>query len=216
MADRSVNIDQGTIDAYKRQYPNDPQIQGLTLDAVRKNAPGRINWDAINLNEPTTPDSTNDQVAACHEAVANVVIDAVLWAIGAVPLRGKIKAATVRKVARAIEPMQSKLQIIIAKMAAAQGAKKDEVMIAGALEILEEVKPAVGRIWDAFTSNLSWWDRVLYGLAATAGVAAFVLLEPYALIAEIGIHASTLGLLVSGCAKAVEICRSSHHHRSAH
>ena len=211
--EKKLEIGQKTLDAFKRHHPNDPQIQAVTLADVGKNAEGRnVAWNSIILDEAMPPGSATeaDQSAACHDAIATVVIDSILWAIGAVPLRGKIKAATVRKVARATQPMRSKLERIIAKMAV-PGAKI-EVLFEGAVEILEEVRPALGKILEAFTSSLSWWDRVLYGLVALAHIGAFVLAEPFALPAEILEHAGTLGFLISDCAKAVQTCKSSQHH----
>ncbi len=206
-----ATMNQKDLDEFKALYPSNPQIQGITLDQVDENTPGvNGNWNdplpSEDLLRLSHAQSLNANLSNCQMAIGYVVFDCLCLALGAVGLRAGVNSATIEAIGGAVAPVASKLEVAIAKMAA-EGASKLDIA-KGVFEVLKTIYSGgmLGAVFSAFTSNLTWWDAMLYGITGTATIIAALATDGAAFAAEVAILLATFGFLVSDSVKAGQAC----------
>ncbi|WP_342616753.1 hypothetical protein [Rhodoferax sp. GW822-FHT02A01] len=200
-----TNLTENKLDDFKNLYPNNPRIQALTLDEVLKNTAGMtVDWSKIKFQQRSVAAAA--AISGCQLAVGYVVFDVVCLAVGAVGLRAGVSGSTVQAMANAVAPVLSKIEIIIARLAA-QGATTSEIAW-GVFEILKTIYSGgcLGAVFEAFTDSLKWWEMVLYGITGVATIVAALATDGMAFVAEIVILLATFGFLLSDSASAIQIC----------
>jgi hypothetical protein len=201
-------ITQKELDDYKALYPGDPDIQALTLDEVLTNTSGTtVDWDTLEFEEGSL--EAKAMITDCEMAVGYVVFDVICLALGAVGLRSTVNSRTIRAIGEAAAPVLSKLETIIARMAA-PGASTTDIAW-GVFDILKIIYGggSLGAVFSAFTDSLTWWDMILYGITGTATIIAALATDGVAFVAEVVILLATFGFLVSDSVKAAEVCGAS-------
>jgi hypothetical protein len=205
-----TNITQTQIDDFKSLYPGNLAIQALSLTEVLANTSGRpVDWGSI----PFQPTKTAALVAGsslsltdCQMKIGYVIFDVVCLAVGAVGLRSTVNSATIEGIFRAAAPVMSKIEVIIAEMAAKDASLTD--LAYGVFRILQTIYSggSLGAVFSAFTASLTWWDMILYGITGTATIIAALATDGVAFVAEIIIVLATFGFLASDSVKAVSSC----------
>ena len=216
-----ASITQQQLDTFKRLHTGNPQIQALTADVVNANVAGSVvDWNKLNVGTGTgavagtgigiaaiaMPMGLMSDITPCEKAIGYVIFDAVCLALGAVGLRAAVSGATIEAMTRAAAPAMSQIERIIATMAAPGAGVTDYAR--GIFNILKAIYSGgcLGAVFSAFTSSLSWWDGVLYGITGTATIVAALATDGVAFVAEVVILLATFGFLASDTAKAVDAC----------
>jgi hypothetical protein len=196
---------------FKRLYPNNAEIQALTLEAVQQNTRGRtVDWNSVSfdVSAPTRSSAAmaSVSISPCQMAIGYVVFDVVCLAVGAVGLRASVNSSTIESTARAVEPVLSKIEQTIASMGK-QGASKTDVAW-GVFDILKTIYNggSLGAVFSAFAASLTWWDMILYGITGVATIVAALATDGVAFVAEIVILLASTGVVVSDSVKAVQAC----------
>ena len=196
---------------FKRLYPNNVDIQALTVEVVNQNTRGRtIDWNRISFgaDEPTTRSMAAAAVSItpCQMAIGYVVFDVVCLAVGAVGLRASVNARTIESMAEAVAPVLSKIEVTIARMGEAGASNTDVAW--GVFKILQTIYTggSLGAVFSAFTASLTWWDMILYGITGVGTIVAALATDGAAFAAEIVILLASTGFVVSDSVKAVQAC----------
>lgn len=203
-------ITQEHLDAFKKQYLFSEEIQALTLVNLLQNTEGKtVNWESMHtLSSDQDMLSTEGslKLTDCQLSIGYVIFDVICLAVGAVGLRSSVRPGTVAAMAQAAAPVLSKIEMIIARMAA-PGASTS-VLAWGVFDILKTIVSGgcLGAVVSAFTASLTWWDMILYGVTAVATIIAALATDGLAFVAEVIILLATFGFLVSDSVKAVQSC----------
>jgi hypothetical protein len=198
------------LEEFKRLNPLNPDLQAVTFDQLMAHTDGEADWAAVRFDEQ--PEISADIVPQlfaltnCQMNLGWVVFDVVCLSVGAVGLRSTARAQTVAAMAQAAGPVLSKVETIVARMAA-EGASLTD-LAGGVFDILKAIYNGgcLGAVVSAFTASLSWWDMILYGVTAMATIIAALATDGLAFIAEVVVLLATFGFLVSDSVKAVQAC----------
>lgn len=189
------------LDDLKRLYPDDREIQGLTLQQV--NTEGR-RVDTSKFHESSAEQGWS--VSACDEAVGYVIYDVILLAIGLIGLRNKVRAHMIADIAEAARPVLPRIRVFVNKIAEPGSSHPNLVRAEAAFEILMELRPVIKKVLKALSSNLKGWDRVLFLLAVSADIFALFATDGAAMAAEVAIHLVSFAYLATDAEKAVKAC----------
>jgi hypothetical protein len=201
-----TGITQQHLDTFKSLHPNNEKIQSVTLAELHKNTAGTVvDWNSLALDKPALQ-AQAVEITDCQKAIGFVVFDVVILTVGGLGLRATVKPQTIEAMAIATAPVLSKIEVAVAKMAA-QGASKTDIA-KGIFSILSTIYSGgcLGAVVSAFTSSLSWWDALLYGVTATATIVAALATDGIAYVAEIVILLASAGFVASDSVKAVQAC----------
>jgi hypothetical protein len=205
----TTTITQQHLDDYKALFPNDRDIQNITLQQLLTQSSGKVDWQR--LQPGTAPARPEASVQApgltdCQTKIGYVLFDVVCLAVGAVGLRASVRPQTIAAMAGAAAPVLSKLEVVIARMGAEGTSTVD--MAKGVFTILSTIYSGgcLGAVVSAFTASLTWWDMILYGVTATATIIAALATEGAAFVAEVVVLLATFGFLASDSVKAVQAC----------
>ncbi len=193
---------------YKSEFPDDEKLQALTLEElIKKTDGGMVDW----TNPPGFEDAHSDFEAAvaisdCELWIGYVVFDAICLAVGGVGLRSGLNRGAAEAVAEAAEPVLSKLETTIAKMAAEKASKSD--LAWGVFDILKTIwsGQCLGAVLSAFLGSLTWYYAALYGATAMATIVAALATDGAAFVAEVVIELATFGFLVSDSVNCAKVC----------
>lgn len=204
-----VSITQKQLESFKCLHPGDPRIQALPLNEVVKNLDRReVDWHSVLLDQLATPVAAGIELTECQKAIGIVVFDVFCLALGAVALRGTVNSATINAVAQAVVPVQSKLEVIIARLSGPNVSPRDQAL--AVFDILRAIYKGecLGAIAAAFSKSLTWWNALLYGITSVATIVALVATDGVAFVTEIVLLLATFGFLVSDSIRAANACRS--------
>ena len=195
-------------DAYKSQFPNDERIQAVTFEELLKNTNGgTVDWSRPPAGEQLRPEvRAVGPISDCQIWIGFVVFDVICLAVGAVGLRAGANRATAEAMAHAARPVMSKLEVIIAKMAAEGATKKD--LAWGVFQILKTIWSGgcLGAVLSAFLGTLTWYYALLYGATAMATIVAALATDGIAFVGEVIILLATFGFLVADSINCVKVC----------
>src|SRR4051812_11714306 len=179
-----VSITQKQLESFKCLHPGDPRIQALTLDEIAKNLRrSESDWHSMLIDQLASPSPAALQLTECQKAIGIVVFDVFCLAIGAVALRGTVNGATINAFAQAVIPVQSKLEVIIARLSAPNVSLLDQAK--AVFDILKTIYKAecLGALAAAFNKSLTWWNALLYGITSIATIVALVATDGVAFVA---------------------------------
>jgi hypothetical protein len=196
------------LDNFKKLFPEDQQLQQLTLDQLVQYSKGKApDGDTAEPSSNPPPVSERAQLPPCAEAIGMVAVDIVFVLIGWGAMQKK-RLALKEAVALGAE-LTADIEIYlrtIADASASRSAKAFAVFHIGGLiyggGLLEP-------IFKAIIKTLTWWDMVLYGVAGLAEITAAFLTDGAAVIAAIIYEITMAGFLVTDVVKAVEVCYGS-------
>lgn len=193
------------LETFKSFYPNLAHVQALTLDNVNTAFEGQpVDWNTVTpAHFEPSPDVS---IPPCQKAIGFVIFDVISLAVGAVGLRSSVQPSTVKAMAEAAAPVLSKIETIVAQMGAENASTVDIAW--GVFQILKTIYSggSLGAVFSAFTSSLTWWNMILYGVTGTATIVAAFATDGLALAAEIVVLLATFGFLVSDVVAAVNTC----------
>ncbi len=200
-------LDQADLDAFKALYPNDPKIQAVTLEELRKRyKPDE--YRGYNVPPPSADQNVRRKrgvITDCEYAIGAVVVDSIFVLTGAIGLHGKIPAAAIEEVAELCKPVMNELEHAVHTLSTASSswdkamAIKDIVHVVWSGSLIEAV-------YKAIMDSLTWWDMVLYGSLGMATIAAAFLTDGAALVAMIAAEMAQIGFVVSDAVKASQAC----------
>jgi len=204
-----ATVTQQQLDTFKLQYPNNTDIQALTLAEVQANTADKsIDWALITATPPPTIVSRAaffPQITPCEKAVAKVIIDVVLIAIGASALSGEINGETVDAVAGAAEEGLVEIEQLAADINNAQTTAEMAKAVFAILSKIYDIG-CLGAVISAIFKSLSWWDMILYGIVSIATIVALVATDGVAFIAEVAIILVSGAFLLEDVAACIGIC----------
>ncbi len=188
-------LTQRDLDLFKAQFPNDEKIQAVTLIEVLENSDGKADFSKW-TREPA-PALLEGSVLSCGAAIGFVIYDCVSLFIGASATRAGATTEEAEAIAKAAEPVLSKIEKVCAD-AAKEGASAYDKACA-VWEIIKTIYNGgcLGAVIGAFLSTLTWYNMILYGATALATIVAALATDGAAEIAEIAIQLATFGFLVS-------------------
>ena len=145
----------------------------------------------------------------CQIAIAYVVIDCVLLAIGAVGLRAGLSPQVAEAVAMDILPAVEEIEPLIAHMN--QPGAGNVVRANGVLNILKVLYKynILSVVYHEITNTLTWWQFLLYGIGGLATLVSAVASDGVALVAEVVVLLTTFGFLVGDSIAAAKACNLS-------
>jgi len=206
-----TTLTQEELDNFKSLFPNDKKLQNLTLKELLNNTNGgKVDWSnppfTKSLKERAIKPLAVEGISECQLNIGFVIYDCVCLAIGAVGLRAGASRETAEAVAHAAEPVLSKLEAAIEKMAA-QGASKTDIA-RGVWEVLKTIWSGgcLGAVLSAFLGSLTWYYYALYAATALATIVAALATDGAAFIAEVVIELATFGFLVADSVNAAKAC----------
>ncbi|MDF7777332.1 hypothetical protein P1X14_18890 [Sphingomonas sp. AOB5] len=203
---------QDQLDTYKAAFPMNVPVQALTLDQVQSRARGlNVNWNVLTLAPPRQV-LGRVGITPCEKAIAAVVIDIVMIAIGASGLAGKINGDTVEEVAQIlVDELGEDITEIDKMFQAVNDGGSDWEKAKAIFAILGKLKDigCLGAVIAAIFKSLSWWDMILYGLTAFATIVALIATDGIAFIAEMVILISSGVFMLEDVASAINICSAT-------
>jgi hypothetical protein len=197
------------LETFKSAFPMQPDVQALTLAQVQERAKAAsIDWNQLVLNPPRVV-LGRMPFSPCETAIASVVIDIVMIAIGASGLADKITGETVENVAGVlVRELGEDVTELDKMIQAVKDAETDWAKAKAVFSLLSALKDfgCLGAVIAAIFKSLSWWDMILYGLTALATIIALVATDGVALIAEVAILAMSGAFLIEDIETAVCKC----------
>lgn len=202
------NLTQENLNRFLSLHPDNPELQAITLDALRKHAEGKdpAGSDAQPATLIAAPLPGVAMPTPCQIAVAGLVVDCVLVVAGFVGLHGRISSRAVEEVAIIVEPQVSQI-VRLATIIANPDSTKTE--IAKAIFSIVKLVYTVGMleaIVKAIWNSLTPWDAALYGTLALAELVAVLATDGVATIALIVAELAQIGFVISDAFKVKNAC----------
>ncbi|GEM_PF-2717809 len=197
------------LEVYKTAFPMNTEVQAVTFAQVQDHAAGTaLDWNQLTLNPPHAVFG-RIHFTPCETAIASVVIDIVMIAIGASGLAGKVNGEMVENVAevlvRELGEDVTEIDKMIQAVKDADGAWEGAKAVFSILAKLKDVG-CLGAVIAAILKSLSLWDMILYGLTAFATIIALVATDGISFIAEVAILLTSGVFLMEDVAKAISTC----------
>lgn len=202
-------ITQAQLDLFKSHFPNDPNIQALTLAEVQANTAGKtVDWNNLVLNPQ--PELAVSRVAyfhltTCDIAIAKVIVDVVMFAIGATGLASKLPDEVYERVAVAAEEGLVEIEQIVKEMGEADGFTAKAKLAFNILGKINDIG-CLGAVIGAIFKSLSWWDMILYGIIAIGTIVALVASDGVSFAIELGILMANGVFLVEDTVHCISTC----------
>lgn len=148
---------------------------------------------------------------SCPYAIGVVVVDCIFMVLGFVGLHATNSEAIARAAAKevgeeVVKNLPKWMKLINALREADSATAK-----AKAIFDIGSAAYSAGMfrgILASIASSMKWWDWIITGVAAVAQIAALVLTDGAAFIAEIALNATAIAYVVSDSVKAVQVCGS--------
>ena len=217
VTDHSVTTDQiqKAITEIRHYFPDDPKLAKMSdADIARKVT------QFLGSNEVFTPDlrlppASVEKLAlgsvtdSCPYAIGVVVVDCIFMILGFVGLHATnsetIAKAAAKEVGEEIAKTLPKWQKLIEALKTADSATKK----AKAIFQIGSAAYTAGLfrgILASIKSSMKWWDWIITGIAAVAQIAALVLTDGLAFVAEVALNATAVAYVVSDSVKAGKAC----------
>jgi hypothetical protein len=197
------NVD---LENFKKQFPADKQLQGLSLDDLVKYAQGKDpDGESAEPSSGPQPLSRRLEFTECQWAKGVVLLDVFFLALGWRSLRNKNLAlneaiALGATLPADIDHMLATIADPTSKLFAKANAIREIAALIYSGGLIEP-------IFKAIVKSLTWWDMVLYGVAGLAEITAVFVTDGAAVYALYAYEISMAGFFVSDVVKAVEACR---------
>lgn len=198
-------------DDFVKNHCLDDEMKKISYKELMENTNnGEIDFNKLALPENSTSDislaiSAGDR--SCTLAIGYVVVDVACLAIGAVGIRSSISSSSVESVATVVE---SSIPEILSSVETIARSGSSALQRAQACwSIIKVVLKSPYKIFSAIFSSLPWYKKALAIAQACATIAAALLTDGAALIAEIVVELASFGFLVSDSVEAVSACKIS-------
>lgn len=194
-------------DSFVKDHCLDDEMKKISYQELMENTNnGQVDLSKLTLLS-TLETAPELEISRCTLAIGYVVVDVVGLAIGAVGIRSSINVSSVEKVADIVAPQIPKIL------------KNVEIIAESGASVFEQAKACWGiisvtlrspfKILEAIYSSMSFFDKAYAIAKATAIIAAALLTDGAALIAEIVVELINFGTLVSDSIDAVSACSTS-------
>lgn len=192
-------VTQKDLDWLKSLFPEDKELQSITLDKYQEMAKDRkpdINnaqFEEVDTDQLSRAELTLTQ---CQLAVGVLSIDCVLVVAGAIGIHSKINPEAYEKAGEALAKFAPKIADMAAKIAerGASASTKAKTIFQIAKFIF--TSGAIGAVCKAIIGSLKWYDKVLYGALFGATLLATLGTDGVALIAVIIGEMAQIGFVV--------------------
>ena len=192
------------FDVFKKLHPNDAKIQALTVDELY------ANLDSTNVDFSTVTFKGEGLLEGsgwdCAKGIGFVVFDCVCLLLGAVSLRASCTEQVAEDIAKAAEPVATKLEQYIKTMSSAESSRLDVATAAFGVISTIYSGSCMGAVLGAFFSSLYWYQYILYAATAAGTIAAACLSGGTAEIGLIVVELATAGFLIDDSIKCADAC----------
>jgi hypothetical protein len=200
---------QTDLENFKKQFPDDEQLQKLSLDDLVKYAQGKDpDGESAEPSSDPQPPSRRLEFTDCQWAKGMVVLDVVFLALGWYAIRNKNLALNEAKALGATLPAD--IDHALATIADSNSTLFAKANAIREIAVLIYSGGLVEPIYKAIIKSLTWWDMVLYGVAGLAEITAAFLTDGAAVYALYAYEISMAGFFVSDVVKAVQACNPPH------
>jgi hypothetical protein len=198
------------LDNFKKLFPQDQQLQQLTLDQIVQYSRGKDpGGNTAELSSDPARRSQRVQLPPCAEAIGTAVVDVFFLCLGWNTMIEKGKVAFREAIELGAEITLNDIEIYLRTIADASTSRSQKAFAIFHIGGLIYGGGLVEPIFKAIVKSLSWWDMVLYGVAGMAEISVAFLTDGAAFIAAIIYELTMAGFLVTDIVKAVEICTKS-------
>jgi hypothetical protein len=199
---------QTDLDNFKKMFPEDEQLQQLSLDRLVQYSQGKDpDGDSAEPSSAPRPMTERVQLSPCAEALGMVAVDLVFVFIGWGAMRKKQLALNEAIAVGAT--LSADIEVYVRTIANSSASRSAKALAAFHIGGLIYGGGLIEPIFKAIVKTLNWWDMVLYGVAGLAEITAAFLTDGAAVIAAI-IYEITMGaFFVTDSVKAVEVCFGS-------
>lgn len=197
-------ITQRDLDQLKAALPNDARLQSLSLLELLQNADPEFSFSKWE-REPA-PELLEGSSLECATAIGFVIYDCVALFIGASATRGGATEGEAKAIAKAAEPVLSKIEKSCAELAKDSASATDKAW--AVWDIIKTIYngSCLGAVIAAFLSSLTWYNMILYSATALATIVAALATDGAAEIAEIVVQIAAFGFLVSDSVNVGSAC----------
>lgn len=206
----NADLTQANLDKFKAMFPNNPQVQAVTLSQVLQFGAGKpldgsgATLDPVRAHAPVKRGVWTE----CQWECGAVVYDCVCIVTGMIGLKGLLRPAAQAGVVAAVAPHVAEIEKWAQVLSSAASSGLDKAKAVFAIAKLVWTGGMFEAIWTAITSSLNWWDMILYGVLGLAEITAVFLTDGAATIALIVAEIALIGFLVSDSIKLVNACFS--------
>lgn len=193
--------------SFVNDYCLDNEMKKISYQELMNNT----NNGQIDLKNLTLPSIQEKKLTlgadSCPLAIGYVVVDVVCLVLGAVSIRSSISASSVEDIAGIVEPEIPQILKNVETIAEEGSTSLEKAKAVWG--IIKVVLKSPYSILKAVFSSLPWYKKALVIAQAIATIAAALLTDGAALIAEIVVELATFGFLVSDAVSAVSTCSTS-------
>jgi len=203
-----MELTQQQLDAFKKLYPRDMQLQIVTLDEIAEcTEGGEVDWSKVNLGGVADSAVLTASDPSCGMAIGYVVFDAICLFIGAASLRSSLTAKCAAEIGEAAGPIESALEQYIEVL---MDSNSSTTANAGAVfNIVSTIYSGgcMGAVLSAMFGNLSWYQNALYGATALGTIVAALATDGAAEIGILIVELATAGFLVNDSITCARACK---------
>lgn len=196
------------LDNFKQLFPEDQDLQGLSLDRLVQYAQGKDpGGDTATPSSDPPPQSQRVELPPCAEASGVLAVDVVFLLLGWRAMKNK-RLALKEAIAKGAE-LSADIEHYVKTIADASASRSDKAFAIFHIGGLIWGGGLIEPIFKAIVKTLTWWDMVLYGVTGIAEITAAFLTDGAAVIAAIIYEISLAGFLVTDAVRWVEVCFGS-------
>ena len=193
-----------SLEAFKKLNPDDAKLQALTIDELYANLESpNVDFSTVTFKGEGLLESGGWD---CAKGIGFVVFDCVCLLLGAVALRASCTEQVAEDIAKAAEPVATKLEQYIKTMSAPESSRLDVATAAFGVISTIYSGSCMGAVLAAFFSSLYWYQYILYGATAAGTIAAACFSGGTAEIGLIVVELATAGFLVDDSIKCADAC----------
>lgn len=201
-------ITQADLDSFKGMFPDDTQLQALTLNQLQQyaqQAQQKDPWGKLAQANPN-PRPARGIVSECNWQKGMVIFDCFLALFGLWGLWNKVPRSSIEDIAVSAEAQLSAIENLAGVLGSATASTYDQAKAIFQIANLVYTGGAFEAVYKAIMKSLTWWDMVLYGVLGLAEIAGAFLTDGALIIAEIAAELALFGFIASDVAKMVEAC----------
>jgi len=202
------------IDTFRKMFPDNPTLANTPDAEIHSRVQDFLASRTVFTPTMASPalmaaPAVGDYTTTCPYAIGVVIVDCIFMFLGFAGLRTtnseRIAQAAAREVGEEVAKNLPKWLKLI------QNLKNAESMTDKASAIFKIGSAAYSAgmfrgILASIESSMTWWDWTITGVAAVAQIAALVLTDGAAFIAEVALNATSVAYVVSDSVKAVQCC----------
>ncbi len=201
------NLTEENLAKFKALYPNNEQIQKVTLDEIKANTKGvKLDGSNVTFNSNASSATLDSKSTSCDIAIASVVVDVFLMVMGTVELRESMPHAVFEDVAHSVESEKSTIEEMAKIFSDSSASAKDKAKAALKLGTMIYKAGMFKAVFHAIINSLTWWEMLLYGVLGLAEIAAAFLTGGAAEIAAFVGELASTAILVDDADKVIKEC----------